>query len=191
MLSQMFIFLIVTLGDLFALALLLRFMLQLLRAPARNPFFQFVAALTDFVVRPARRVIPGWRGLDLATLVLAWLTEMVQFWIVLQLRGNDAGTAAGIALIALAALAAVQIVRLTIYVVMVAVVVQAVLSWVNPYNPLTPLLASVTRPFLRPFQKWVPTIANVDLSPLFVLIICQLLLTVPLTWLDALIRRML
>ena len=191
MLTQALIFLIVTLGDLFALALLLRFMLQLLRAPARNPFFQFVAALTDFVVRPARRVIPGWRGLDLATLVLAWLTEMVQFWIVLQLRGYEMGSAAGVALIALAALAAVQIVRLTVYVVMVAVVVQAVLSWVNPYNPLAPLLASVTRPFLRPFQKLVPTVANVVLSPLCVLIVCQLLLTVPLTLLDALVRRML
>ena len=188
MLTQTLIFLIVTLGDLFALALLLRFMLQLLRAPARNPFSQFVAALTDFVVRPARRVIPGWRGLDLATLVLAWLTEMVQSWIVLQLKGYELGSAAGIAL---AALAAIQIVRLTVYVVMVAVVVQAVLSWVSPYNPLAPLLTSVTRPFLRPFQKWVPTVANVDLSPLFVLIICQLLLTVPLTWLDALIRSML
>ena len=191
MLSQALIFLVVTLGDLFALALLLRFMLQLLRAPARNPFFQFVAALTDFVVRPARRVIPGWRGLDLATLVLAWLTEMVQFWIVLQLRGYEMGSAAGVALIALAALAAVQIVRLTVYVVMVAVVVQAVLSWVNPYNPLAPLLASVTRPFLRPFQKLVPPVANVDLSPLFALIVCQLLLTVPLAWLETAVSRLL
>lgn len=188
MLSQTLIFLIVTLGDLFALALLLRFMLQLLRAPARDPFCQFVAALTDFVVRPARRVIPGPGGFGLATLALAWLTEIARFWIVLQLQGHALGAAAGIAL---AALAAIQIVRLAVYVVMVAVVVQAVLSWVNPYSPLAPLLANVTRPFLRPFQKWVPTIANVDLSPLFVLIVCQLLLTVPLTWFDALIRRML
>ncbi|MEK7231366.1 MAG: YggT family protein [Pseudomonadota bacterium] len=192
MLTLALIFLIVTLGDLFALALLLRFMLQLLRAPARNPFSQFVAALTDFVVRPARRVIPGLGGLDLATLALAWLTEMAQFWIVLQLKGYVPRSATGIALTAVAALAAIQIVRLVVYVVMVAVVVQAVLSWVNnPYSPLAPLLASVTRPFLRPFQKMMPTIANVDLSPLFVLILCQLLLTVPLTWLDALIRRVL
>jgi len=166
---------------------LLRFMLQALRAPARNPFSQFVAALTDFVVRPARRVIPGLGGLDLATLVLAWLTEMARFWIVSQLQGYAPGAAAGIAPV----LAAIQIVRLAVYVVMVAVVVQAVLSWVNPYNPLAPLLASITRPFLRPFQKLVPMIANVDLSPLYVLIICQLLLTVPLTWLDALARRLL
>ncbi len=191
MFSQTAIFLITTLGDLFALALLLRFMLQLLRAPARNQLTEFVAAVTDFVVRPARRVMPGWWGLDLATLALAWLVEAAQNWLTLQLRGYELGSAVGIALIALAALAAVQIARLAIYVVMVAVVVQAVLSWVNPYSPLAPLLASVTRPFLRPFQKLVPTIANVDLSPLIVLILCQLLVTVPLAWLEALFRRLL
>ncbi len=191
MFSQTAIFLITTLGDLFALALLLRFMLQLLRAPARNQLTEFVAAVTDFVVRPARRVMPGWWGLDLATLALAWLVEAAQNWLTLQLRGYELGSAVGIALIALAALAAVQIARFAIYVVMVAVVVQAVLSWVNPYSPFAPLLASVTRPFLRPFQKLVPTIANVDLSPLIVLILCQLLVTVPLAWLEALFRRLL
>ena len=191
MLSQTLIFLITTSGDLFALALLLRFMLQLLRAPARNQLSEFVAAITDFAVRPARRVIPGLRGVDLATLTLAWLTEAAQIWLVLQLKGYELGSAVGIALIALAALAATQIARLAVYVVMIAVVLQAVLSWVNPYSPLAPLLASVTRPFLRPFQKLVPPIANVDLSPLFVLIICQLVLTVPVAWLDALVGRML
>ncbi len=191
MFSQTAIFLITTLGDLFALALLLRFMLQLLRAPARNQLTEFVAAVTDFVVRPARRVMPGWWGLDLATLALAWLVEAAQNWLTLQLRGYELGSAVGIALIALAALAAVQIARFAIYVVMVAVVVQAVLSWVNPYSPFAPLLASVTRPFLRPFQKLVPPIANVDLSPLIVLILCQLLVTVPLAWLEALFRRLL
>jgi YggT family protein len=187
MFSQAAVFLITTLGDLFALALLLRFMLQLLRAPPRNQLSMFVAALTDFVVRPARRVIPGLGGLDLATLALAWLTEMLQFWMVLQLKGYEPGPAAGTALVALAALAAIQIVRLAVYIVIVAVVTQAVLSWVNPYSPLAPLLASVTRPFLRPFRRLVPTIANVDLSPLCALIVCQLLLTVPLAWLEALV----
>jgi YggT family protein len=191
MLSQAAIFLITALGGLFALALLLRFMLQLLRAPARNQLSEFVAALTDFVVRPARRVIPGWRGLDLATLTLAWLTEAAQIWLVLQIRGYELGSAVGIALVALAALAAIQVAKLAVYVVMVAVVVQAVLSWVNPYSPLAPLLASVTRPFLRPFQKFIPLVANVDLSPLAVLFVCQLLLTVPLAWLEAAISRLL
>lgn len=191
MLAQTLIFLITTVGDLFVLALLLRFILQWVRAPARNQLSEFVAALTDFVVRPARRVIPGWWGLDLATLVLAWLAAMLQLWLVLQIKGYMPGSAVGAVPAVIAGLAALEIARLAVYVVMVAVILQAVLSWVNPYNPLGPLLGSVTRPFLRPFQKWVPTIANVDLSPLFVLLICQLLLAVPLVWLEATLGRLL
>jgi YggT family protein len=191
MLAQTLIFLLTTVGDLFVLALLLRFVLQWARAPARNQLSEFLAALTDFVVRPARRVVPGWWGLDLATLILAWLVAVLQLWLVLQIKGYDLGSAAGVALAALAALAAIDIARLALYVVMIAVILQAVLSWVNPYSELGPLLASVTRPFLRPFQKRVPAIANVDLSPLFVLLICQLLLAVPLVWLEATVGRLL
>jgi YggT family protein len=191
MLAQTLVFLVTTIGDLFVLALLLRFFLQWLRAPARNQLSLFVAALTDFIVRPARRVIPGWWGLDLATLIVAWLVAALQLWLVLLIKGYEPGSSAGIAVAALAALAVLAIVRLIIYIVMIAVILQAVLSWVNPYNELGPLLASVTRPFLRPFQKRVPLIANVDLSPLFVLIICQLLLAVPLVWLEATVARLL
>ena len=76
MLVQTLIFLVTTLGDLFVLALLMRFLLQWARAPARNQLSLFLAAITDFAVRPARRVIPGWWGLDFATLVLAWIAAI-------------------------------------------------------------------------------------------------------------------
>lgn len=191
MLTQTLIFLITTLGDLFVFALLLRFILQYLRAPARNQLSEFVAALTDFIVRPSRRLIPGLWGLDLATLVLAWLIAAVQLWLILQIKGYELGSAVGVAFVALAALAAIHIVRLTLYVVMFAIALQAVLSWINPHSPLAPLLAAVTRPILRPFQKLVPMIANVDLSPLFALIACQLLLAVPVVWLEAMVGRLL
>ncbi|MCE9640240.1 MAG: YggT family protein [Betaproteobacteria bacterium] len=191
MLAQTLIFLLTTVGDLFVLALLLRFVLQWLRAPARNQLSEFLAALTNFIVLPARRVIPGWWGLDLATLVVAWLVAALQLWLVLQIKGYELGSAAGVALAAVAALAAIDIARLAVYVVMIAVVLQAVLSWVNPQSALAPVLTVVTRPFLRPFQKVVPTVANVDLSPLIVLLICQLLIAVPLLWLEKAVGRLL
>lgn len=191
MLSQAGIFLINTVGGLFSVALLLRFLLQLWRAPLRNPLSEFLAALTDFAVRPTRRVIPGLWGLDLATLVLAWASELVQLWLVLEIRGYELGPAVGLALAAFGALAALQVARLALYIVMAAVIMQAVLSWINPYSPLAPLLNSVTRPVLRPFRKLIPPIANVDLSPLLALIVLQLVLMVPLEWLDALARRLL
>lgn len=191
MLAQTLIFLVATLGDLFVLALLLRFILQWLRAPARNQLSEFVAALTDFIVRPARRVIPGLWGLDLATLLLAWLCDAVKIWLVRLIAGYQFDPTAGLTWAALAALGLIDLARLTVYIVMIAIVLQAVLSWVSPYSALAPLLAKVTRPFLRPFQKLVPPVANIDLSPLFVLIICQLILAVPLVWLEAAVGRLL
>src|SRR3954469_11815701 len=130
MLAQTLIFLITTVGDLFVLALLLRFILQWTRAPARSQLSLFLAALTDFIVRPVRRVIPGWWGLDVATLLLAWLAAMAELSIGFMIKGDDFRWAAGVAVAALAALAALTLIRLAIYIVMVAVIAQAVLSWV-------------------------------------------------------------
>lgn len=169
------IFLIETAASLFTVMLLLRFLLQWARAAPRNPVSDFVNALTNFAVRPARRVIPSLRGVDLSTLVLAWLTQFLQLLLVLWVVGG-AVRAVTPPILMLMLLAAVLVIRLVLYIVIVIVVVQAVLSWVNPYSPLSPLLNTLSRPFLRPFQRRIPPVANVDLSPLFVIIVCQLLL---------------
>lgn len=185
--SQATVFLLETFLGLFSLALLLRFVLQLARAPARNQLSQFVAALTDFAVRPARRVIPGLWGMDLSTLVLAWLTEFVLLLAVLAVRGAD--SPAELPLLRLALLAVLNLARLGLYIVMGATVMQAVLSWVAPGGgPLAPVLGALTRPLLKPFRRWIPPLGNVDLSPLFLLVACQLVIMVPLAWLESLLR---
>jgi YggT family protein len=185
MFANALIFLVETAAGLFTIALLLRFLLQWARTAPRNPISDFLNALTNWAVRPARRFIPGLWGLDLATLVLAWLTQFIELFLVLQLRGYPLGAFAAQAILALALLAAVALVRLLLYIVMVVVIVQAVLSWVNPYSPISPLLNGITRPLLRPFQRRIPTVANVDLSPLFVIIACQLLLILPVAYAEA------
>jgi len=189
MLTGALIFLIDTAFGLFTLALLLRFYLQCVRASYRNPVSQFLNAVTDFAVRPARRVIPGLWGLDLSALVLAWLAQLLEIYIVLQIRGG-ALESVGVGLAALALLSAILVLKLWLYIVMVAVVIQAMLSWFNPYSPVAPLLNSMTRPFLRIFQKRIPPIGNVDLSPLFVIIVCQLLLMVPVAYFEMALSRL-
>lgn len=191
MLTNALIFLVNTVFGLFVVALLLRFYLQWARAPHRNPLSEFLQALTDFMVRPARRLIPGLWGLDLSTLVLAWLVQLVEILLVLQIRDYGLGPAAGQSLAAAGLLAAVMILKIGLYVVMVAVIVQVVLSWVSPYSPLMPLANSMTRPFLRVFQRRVPPIGNVDLSPLFVVVVIQLLLMLPVAYLEAAVSRLL
>lgn len=184
MFGQALQFLLETFFGLFALALLLRFFLQWLRAPARNPLTYFLAALTDWVVVPARRVIPGLRGLDLATLLLAWLTEVVLILATYWLKGSGLEPAAGVSPVLIGFLAAVQLVKLSLWILMIAVIVQALLSWLSPFSPAMPLLNSLVRPFLRVFQKRIPPVGNVDLSPLFVVVVCQLLL-MAVAWLEA------
>jgi YggT family protein len=184
-------FLLETFLGLFVLALLLRFFLQVVRAPARNPLSTFVVALTDFVVRPARRIVPGLWGYDLSSLVLAWLVQIALVSSVSWLKGYEFAAPAGVALAALASLAAVNLLRTLIYIVLVATIVHAVLSWINPYSPVAPILNAMTRPFLGVFRRRIPPIGGVDLSPLFVLVVCQLLLMWPVAYLQSVFARML
>ena len=190
MLSGALIFLVQTVCGLFVVALLLRFYLQLVRAPYRNPLSDFLHALTDFMVRPARRFVPGLWGLDLATLVLAWLVQFVELLIVLQVQGYALAQNAGPALVSAALLALVLLMKTGLYIVMAAVIVQVVLSWVSPYSPVMPLLNGMTRPLLRVFQRRIPPLGNVDLSPLFALVVIQLLLMLPVAWLEVTVPRL-
>lgn len=176
--NQILIFLLDTILGLFSLALLLRFYFQLLRVPFYNPISQFLIAVTDFIVRPTRRFIPGWGGVDLSTLILAWLLECMIVTSVYLVQGYSFESNIIAATGVMGLLGIVEIIKTTLYIILVMIIMQAILSWVNPHSPLTPLLENFTRPFLDIFRKRIPPIANVDLSPLFVLIIIQLLLMV-------------
>ena len=176
--------------DLFVLAVLVRFWMQALRAPVRNPIAQFTIALTDFAVKPMRRVIPGFFNLDLASLVVAWLAEFVLQVLKLLLLTDASLTENPAVLSAVLFLPLVQLVRLSIYVFMGAIIIQAVLSWVNPYHPVAPFFNSLTNPFLRPVKRVIPPIGGVDISPVFVLIFFQLLLMLPVAWLEMESTRM-
>ena len=172
-------FLIQTLGNLFVVAVLLRFMMQLFRVPFRNPFAQFIVAITDFAVKPLRRVVPGLFGLDWACLVLALVLEFVVVIAVYWLDGFPFALAGTKVWPVMLALAAVRLLSLTVYLIIGLTLVRAVLSWVNSNTPLMPVVYELTEPFLRPLRRIVPTVANVDLTPLVLFIVCQLVLMVP------------
>jgi len=176
MLTQIAHLLIQTVFGFFVYALLLRFYMQWLRAPFRNPVGQFVSALTDWVVKPARRIVPGLLGLDLATILIAWFAEALMLVLVSWLRGFSFAGAPGIAAGLLFTIAAMELVRASLYLLIGVIIVQVVISWVNPYAPLAPVFDALTRPFYAVFRRFVPTIGNVDLSPLFVLLVAQILL---------------
>lgn len=177
-------FLIQTLGNLFVIAVLLRFMMQLFRVPFRNSFAHFIVTLTDFAVKPLRRVVPGLLGLDWACLVLAWLVELAVVTAGYWLDGFPFGLAGGRVWPVTLGLAAVKLLSLAVYLVIGLTLVRAVLSWVNSNTPLMPVVYALTEPFLRPLRRFVPMVANVDLTPLVLFILCQLVLMVPLLALE-------
>jgi YggT family protein len=117
--------------------------------------------------------------------------QVLEIFFVLELRGYQLGPAAGQALAAIALLAVLALVRMSLYILIVVLIVQAVLSWVNPYSPMAPMLNALSRPFVKPFQRVIPPVANVDLSPLFVIIVCQLLLMLPVAYAETQLLRLL
>jgi len=184
MIQQAIAFVLDAIFHLFILTALVRFWMQVLRAPVRNPFAQFTMALTDFAVKPLRRVVPGLLGLDIASLLVAWAAEFLLQALLLLVMQAPIDEHPG-ALTVVLFIALVKLFRLTVYVFMGAVFIQALLSWVNPYHPIRPFFDALTRPFLKPLQKAVPTVGGVDITPVLVLIAGQLVLMLPVSWLEA------
>lgn len=162
-----------TLADLLAFAFLVRFAMQWARVSFRNPLGNFIVAVTDWAVLPMRRLVPGLFGLDMASFLLAWLAQILFVGVVLGATGIYDGTtwaALGVAVMA----GLVETLRLGVYLGMGVVIVAALLSWINPYAPLAPLFNQLAQPLLRPAQRIIPPIGGVDLSPLAVLLVLQI-----------------
>ena len=183
-------FLIDVVFGLFTYALLLRFVMQVLRAPFRNPAGQAVMALTDWIVKPLRKILPGFKGIDWASLLATYLFQVLWLSAYYVVFGKGFSLL-GIGAAYLLAVAALALVKTALWLLIGVVLVQAVLSWVSPYHPVAPFFDALAKPLLRPVQKAIPPIGGVDITPVFVLIFLQLLLMLPVTWLEMESARML
>jgi YggT family protein len=172
MFGQIGTYLVDTLFGFFVLMLLARFHFQWLRVPFRNPVGEFVLATTSWMVMPVRRFIPSLAGLDTASLLLAWVLQGLCLWALASMKGVDPEP------LELIAVAALDLVRYSLYILVFAVIVQAVFSWINPYAPMAPVFNAMTAPFLRPLRRFIPPVGGIDLTPLVLLVIVQILLIV-------------
>src|SRR6266550_4279526 len=164
-------FLINIVFGLLVYAVLLRFLMQWLRAPFRNPLGQAVSALTDWAVKPVRRVVPGYRGYDWASLLLAWLLQALWLAALMTMTGSAvSGTLAGL----VAVLAVVELVKATLWIIIIAV-----------------FLHALTFRVLTPVRRVVPPLGGtLDLSPLIVIVLAQLLLMLPVAWLEQMVVQL-
>lgn len=157
----------------FTALLLVRTAMRFMRISFVGQLGQFVLATTNWAVLPFQKVVPGLGRLDLCSLLPAWL---IQVLLVLMLRLLDGASFDPMLLPAALLLGLLGLVRAGLYMLMWVVILSAVLSWVNPHAPLAGPLNAFTRPFLRPFRRVLPPLAGVDLSPLLLLLVLQILL---------------
>ena len=172
-LSNAGVFLIQTLFGIYEVIILLRFLLQLVRADFYNPISQFIVKATNLPLRPLRRVIPGLAGIDMASLVLLLVVVILELLLLSVVANLPLPTLPG-----MIALAVVEVLKLIIYVLLFSVFVLALLSWISQggYNPVANLLYQITAPVLRPARRLLPPMGGLDLSPMVVMIVLYLLI---------------
>jgi YggT family protein len=171
-LSEIIGYLVQTVVSLYLVAMLLRFLLQLVRADFYNPICQFLVKATNPLVVPLRRVIPGLGGIDLATLVLAMILQMSA--IVILLLVNGLGLPNPVLIVAWAALG---ILGLLVNIYFFALLAMIILSWVaaGSNHPAIHLLYQITEPVMAPFRKILPAMGGLDLSPILVFILINVI----------------
>ncbi|HCF2108146.1 TPA: YggT family protein [Pseudomonas aeruginosa] len=169
------IYILQTLGSLYLLIVLLRFILQLVRADFYNPLSQFIVRATKPLLNPLRRIIPGFGGIDLASLVLAILIQLVLMILILILMLMGYGVGGFIMQLLIWSIIAVTSLFLKVF--FFALIISVILSWVAPgsYNPGAQLVNQICEPLLMPFRKLLPNLGGLDLSPIFAFLALKLI----------------
>ncbi|MDZ7842314.1 MAG: YggT family protein [Gammaproteobacteria bacterium] len=167
------VFLVDTLFGLYILVVLIRFLLQWLRADFYNPVSQFVITVTNPPVRFFRGFIPVFRNIDFAAVVLLLVLSMIKSWLLFSMIGHPS-TVQGLLVYSIG-----ELLQLTVYVFIFAILIRVVLSWIAPqqgYNPALRLLYDLTEPVMEPARRLIPPIAMLDISPIVVFIFLYLTL---------------
>jgi YggT family protein len=150
--------------------LVLRVWLQLVRADFYNPLSQFIVKVTNPLVIPLRRIIPGFGGVDVSTLLLAFTVAVLKFILIPLLNGGD------IQIISALYLGFLYLIKETGMLLFMLMLVTALMSWVvQGYNPTQAILHQLTEPFLKPIRRIVPSFGGLDLSVLIAFLLLNVI----------------
>ena len=165
------VYVVQTLGSLYLLIVLLRFILQLVRADFYNPLSQFIVRATQPLLKPLRRVIPGFAGIDIASLVLAIIVQLVLLAVIIMLMGSALPP-----VLQLLVWSLVGVTALFVKIFFFALIISVILSWVAPqsHNPAAMLVNQLCEPVLAPIRGLLPSMGGLDLSPIFAFIALRL-----------------
>ncbi len=169
MVYSIFNLIVDTVATVLAALLLLRFWMQAVRVRPPYSLGQFIFKLTDWLVLPLRRVLPGWGGIDWASLVGAVLVALLAMAIELGVRSAFSADAWLL-------LSLLTVLHWIVYGFIGLIVIEVIFSWVNPDAPLAPLVRALNEPLMRPFRRVIPPIAGVDLSPIVAFLVLRIVL---------------
>ncbi|WP_419812583.1 YggT family protein [Bacterioplanoides sp.] len=171
-LSQVGMLLVNTIGSMVLLIVMLRFLLQLVRADFYNPISQFIVKFTNPILIPLRRMVPSIAGLDTASLLLAYVVQVLVMVATLIVAGS--GLALPWANILVWALIGLPALILNVY--FWGLIITVIASWVAPnsYNPALILINQILEPVVRPIREKMPDMGGIDLSPIVVFLVIQI-----------------
>ncbi|MBJ2347320.1 MULTISPECIES: YggT family protein [Pseudomonas] len=166
------VYVLQTLGSLYLLIVLMRFVLQLVRANFYNPLCQFVVKATQPLLKPLRRIIPSLFGLDMSSLVLAILVQLALMALTLLLTYGTTGNPLQLLIWSL-----IGVTALFLNIFFFAMIISVILSWVAPgsHNPGAELVNQICEPALAPFRRIVPNLGGLDISPILAFMVLKLL----------------
>ncbi len=159
-------YLISTIFGLYIIIVLLRFLLQIVRADFFNPLSQFIVSATTPVLKPIRKVVPGLFGIDMASLVLAYFLQYIENILIFSIQAPILQPSY------LLWYSVGSLITLVLYIYFFAILVQVVISWVaaGTYNPVVALFHHITEPLMRPARRILPPFSGFDLSPILVIV---------------------
>ena len=174
------IFIINLVFGLYLAAVMLRFLLQTIRADFYNPICQFLITVTNPALKPLRRWIPGYMGIDWPSILLLVLLQLLEICLIALLISGHIPS-----LISMPVIIASKLLGLLIWIYIIIIIIQAVISWIQPgsYSPFTVLLYQLSDPLVRPVRRYIPVTGGIDWSPFVVLIslnLALILLVAPL-----------
>ena len=171
--TQATIFLVELFFDIFIIALLLRYLLTKSHADSFNPLSELIIKVTNPLLKPLRRKIPGYLGVDWSSIISLLLVQALEVTLVELIMSGEMLAFSGLIILTVA-----HLLKTILYIYLFIIIVQVIISWINPdaYNPITMIMYQLSEPILRPARRVIPSTGGFDFSPLIVLVIINLLM---------------
>ena len=170
---QATIFLVELFFDIFILALFLRYLFTTVRVDSLNPLSSLIIKITNPLLKPLRRTIPGYLGIDWSSVLALFLVQAIEITLIALIVNGAIPPLSGLIILTIG-----YLLRMILYIFLFIILIQVIISWINPnaYSPITTIMHQISEPILKPVRQLIPPAGGLDFSPLIVLVVINLLM---------------